>query len=415
MSTTSFQPPQTSQPHTKPHIPYNPADQIKADEEELARVVTKGIFFTVIIAASVGAGAVFGWYWEDAYNSSHPPVISDTEIREDSPSYRFINPIIFADDDKVHYPEFQAFDNSLDGYIASVEKKASIDSVSVYFRDLNSGHWTGINEDDTYDPANMLEVVVMMGYFNKASDDPSVLSEQIYYQAKPSAGTASTISTIPTQYYPPTKILSAGFYSVDQLLENMIIYCDTTAEKALAGANPDYINQVYSDFQLPRPHSADSTLAIDSADATVIDFMSARQYATLFRALYNGTYLSWNLSERAMQLLSMTRWSKGLVAGLDEGISDDTDADTNTNKNSGQAMSDPDATDNTAVAHKFGEHISQLADGTVVSRELHDCGVIYFPGKPYLLCVMTKGSDFPTLAGVISTISRIAYNYVDRR
>jgi|GEM_PF-289356 hypothetical protein len=402
MSTTSFQPPQTSQLHTKPHIPYNPADQIKADEEDLVRSVTKGIFFVVIIAASAGVGGVFGWYWEDAYNASHPPVISDTEIREDSPSYRFINPIIFADDDKVHYPEFQAFDNSLDGYIAFAEKKASIDSVSVYFRDLNSGHWTGINEDDTYDPTNMLEIVVMMGYFNKASDDPSVLSQELYYDAK-------SLATI--QYYPPAKIMPAGFYSVDQLLENMIIYCDTTAEKALTDAHPDYIHQVYSDFQLPQP---------SVADYTSIDSMSARQYATLFRALYNGTYLSWDLSERAMQLLSMTRWNKGLVAGLDEGIGDDTDRDNsavtiNTSTTSNPNVSDPDATDSTAVAHKFGEYTSQLADGTVVSRELHDCGVIYFPGKPYLLCVMTKGSDFSTLAGVISTISRIAYNYVDER
>jgi hypothetical protein len=395
---------------TKPHIPYNPADQIKADEENLARSSIKGIFCIVVITASAGVGVILGWYGEDAYNASHPPVISDTEIREDSPNYRFINPIIFADDDKIHYPEFQAFDNSLDNYIVFSEKKASVDSVSVYFRDLNSGHWTGINEDDTYDPANMLEVVVMMGYLNKASEDPSVLSEQLYYQAKPLA-----------QYYPPAKILPTGFYSVERLIENMIIYCDATAEKALAEAHPDYINQVYSDFQLPRP-----SLAVDSIDTTVTNFMSARQYATLFRALYNGTYLSWDLSERAMQLLSMTRWSKGLVAGLDEGISDDadasastnanTDTDTSTEKNaSGQTVSDPDATDSTAVAHKFGEHTSQLSDGTVVSRELHDCGVIYFPGKPYLLCVMTKGSDFPTLAGVISTISRIAYNYVDDR
>jgi hypothetical protein len=106
---------------TKPHIPYNPADQIKADEEDLARSSIKGIFCIVVITASAGVGVILGWYGEDAYNASHPPVISDTEIREDSPNYRFINPIIFADDDKIHYPEFQAFDNSLDNYIVFSE------------------------------------------------------------------------------------------------------------------------------------------------------------------------------------------------------------------------------------------------------------------------------------------------------
>lgn len=143
--------------------------------------------------------------------------------------------------------------------------------------------------------------------------------------------------------------------------------------------------------------------------------MSARQYATLFRALYNGNYLSWNLSERAMQLLSLTRWNDGLVAGLHEGVSDDSDTGASTTADAlgTNTISDPDATDSTAVAHKFGEYTSQLTDGTVVSRELHDCGVVYFPGKPYLLCIMTKGNDFRAQAGVISTISRLTYNYVD--
>jgi hypothetical protein len=389
---------------SQPHVPYNPADQIKADEEELVRDAVKGIFFAVVIVASAGVGAALGWYGEDSYRNAHPPIISDTEIREDSPNYRFINPIIFADDDKIHYPEFQAFDNTLDGYIASVEKKASIDSVSVYFRDLNSGHWTGVNEDDTYEPANMLEVVVMMGYLKEAGEDPSILSEQIYYDSRSSSPATST------QYYPPTKILPAGFYSVEQLIEHMIICSDPTAEKAMAVANPSYIARVYKDFELSQPDAgSESGISYDDyvSNDSVSTKMSTRQYSTFLRALYNGTYLSWDLSERAMQLLSMNRWNEGLVTGLDEGIGDDEVATSSIN--------DPDATDMTAVAHQFGEYTSQLSDGTLVSRELHDCGVVYFPGKPYLVCVMTKGNDFPTQAGVISTISRLTYNYVDGR
>lgn len=375
-----------SKAESRSRIPYDPAAQIRADEEELTKDALSGIFFAVIIAASAGVGSVLGWYADDVYRAGHPPVISDTEVREDSPDYRFINPIIFADDNKMQYPEFGSLDESLDSYIVSAEEKVSIDSVSVYFRDLNSGHWTGINEDDAYDPAGMTEVITMMGYFKKAEENPGILLQQIYYEP-------GQIST-----------LSAGFYSVNQLLENMIIYSDSVAEKALVTANPQYISEVYQAFQL-----------LQSSP----DLISARQYSTLFRALYNGTYLSWALSERAMQLLSLTHWNDGLVAGLHEGIADDPDidADVSTIASSSDAGSttDPDATDSTAVSHKFGEYTDRLSDGSIISRELHDCGVIYFPGKPYLLCVMTKGSNFQAQAGVISTISRLTYNYMDGR
>jgi len=28
--------------------------------------------------------------------------------------------------------------------------------------------------------------------------------------------------------------------------------------------------------------------------------------------------------------------------------------------------------------------------------QLHDCGIVYYPETPYLLCVMTKGWNFET-------------------
>ena len=47
-------------------------------------------------------------------------------------------------------------------------------------------------------------------------------------------------------------------------------------------------------------------------------------------------------------------------------------------------------------------------------NELHDCGIIYYPNHPYFLCVMTKGADFPVLAGVIREVSQTAWEEVAR-
>ena len=46
--------------------------------------------------------------------------------------------------------------------------------------------------------------------------------------------------------------------------------------------------------------------------------------------------------------------------------------------------------------------------------DFHDCGIVYLPPphKPYVLCVMSKGSTREEADRVISTISRQVYNFL---
>jgi beta-lactamase class A len=106
--------------------------------------------------------------------------------------------------------------------------------------------------------------------------------------------------------------------------------------------------------------------------------MDVKTYSSFFRILYNGTYLSQDNSERLLTVLSRSAFSQGLSAGLPQDIT---------------------------VAHKFGE--ADSPDGT---KQLHDCGIVYKPRQPYLICVMTKGNNFPALAKVIGHISETVYN-----
>jgi len=60
------------------------------------------------------------------------------------------------------------------------------------------------------------------------------------------------------------------------------------------------------------------------------------------------------------------------------------------------------------VSHKFGE-------GGVMGgeRQLQDCGIVYYPGRPYLLCVMAKGTKLENLEKFIKAVSRLVYYSVD--
>lgn len=177
------------------------------------------------------------------------------------------------------------------------------------------------------------------------------------------------------QYYPANDGMAIGAYSVQDLFKSMIMYSDNGSDLALLsdnGIKNEYIS-VYNIFRLPLASSSDQ------------DFMSAKSYSVVWRTLYNSTLLSDDDSNQALQLLSESTFKDGLVAGMPAGVT---------------------------VSHKFGEFTDDAPSGIVINRELHDCGIIYYPGHPYLLCVMSRGSDFPSLAQVIAGASKIVYDYV---
>lgn len=320
-------------------------------------------FLLGITVIAIGfVGALIGIHIE---SKKIPP--APTEVRENSLSYEYINPLLFERTSKEFYAdEFKPLVDSLTSYIKDAESDNEPSDISVYFRDLNSGDWTGVNENDTYEPASMLKVVVMMAILKTEQTNPSLGSKLLFYTNSDDSG----------QNYKPTDNLTPGMYDVDTLMKAMIIDSDNGAAAALLSNSTiaDAFQTAYTAFRLP-----------SIPTATTTDYMSARSYSAVFRSLYNSTYLSDQSSERALNLLSQTTFNKGIVAGLPL---------------------------NTVSSHKFGEYEHTLPDGTLDIPELHDCGIVYYPAHPYLICIMAKGDDFPSLEQALSGVSKIIYNYV---
>jgi hypothetical protein len=111
------------------------------------------------------------------------------------------------------------------------------------------------------------------------------------------------------------------------------------------------------------------------------DVLNTHEYATFYRVLYNASYLNKDDSNKILELLSQTDFKYGISSGVPENI---------------------------PISHKFGEH----SDANY--KQLHDCGIIYYPKNPYILCVMTRGSNFDDLKDVIRTISKSVYEHVDK-
>jgi beta-lactamase class A len=148
----------------------------------------------------------------------------------------------------------------------------------------------------------------------------------------------------------------------------MIVQSDNNAFTLLARVvDPAELDRVYALLRMQNPRATGD-------DA----FLSVQTYASFFRVLYNATYLSKEASEWALATLARSEFRAGLVAGVPSAV---------------------------PVAHKFGEK----SDPKAGVMQLHDCGIIYYPSHPYLLCVMSQGPSFEFLDDVIVAVSRLVY------
>jgi hypothetical protein len=305
-------------------------------------------------------GGIAGFF----IHNNTPDILKPMILRENSDQYKFINPVlVFTIGDKENFPEYKPLESKIQTYINNQIATGKATNVSVYFRNLIDETWTGLNEDDQYAPSSMLKVAVLIAYLKLSeTTDPSILSKEVYYQAKVDPG----------QYFKPKNPLPTGVYTNAALLKNMIDESDNVSVVTLIDNQKETVTNVYKDLHLPLPKSIDD-----------IDFMSTRLYSRLFRVLYNGTYLSKDLSEKALAILSGTDFSVGMIGGLPK---------------------------STTIAHKFGERtVYNSETGEFIERQLHDCGIVYAPHDPYFLCVMTRGKNFEDLESVISGVSDLVY------
>ncbi len=327
------------------------------------RILQKTI---VIPLLTFGAGFFLGW---GVMQHIVPPTgtITDKGVRLQG-KYDLVSPVLLCSTtegkDLGPYRDLQ---NKLTSTVAASEKNGAVSNVSIYFRDFK-GAWLDINDAEQYSPASLLKVPLMIAYFKEAEDNPSLLSQKFTYSGTVDDNKAESLKS-------PSDLLP-GSYTVEQLIHAMIAYSDNNATSILfKNVDQNFLTEVYTDLGLN----------LKPNDPAAAENITAKQYAYFFRILYNATYLTPEDSEKALEILTAVDFPQGLSSAVPAGIK---------------------------VANKFGERTFYTPQGTLLSRELHDCGIIYGPDKPYLLCIMTRGGDFDQLASVIQKIGKIVYDEV---
>lgn len=259
--------------------------------------------------------------------------------------------------------ELVSFKQHMEGFIKEETKANIIKSSAVYFKDLNNCSWFSINEREKFSPGSLLKVPLLTGYLKKVETDTQLLKKKVQF--------VRDEEFVDSQHIKPVKEIEKGkTYTIEDLLYRAIVYSDNKAARQLFYL--DNGTSFFKAFNNILPHH---NIKLEQHIS-----INVRDYAEFFTALYNASYLNRDMADVALKWLAEIDFKKGLVAGIPA---------------------------NVRIAHKFGER------GTGQDVEFHDCGIIYYPQHPYLLCAMAKGENEENLIKNIKEISGLTYQYVE--
>lgn len=322
----------------------------------------------VVFAAGAASGALLAALvaWS-AWPTTTVLPLRQSDIADED--YTYIDPLLGLQNlNEEAAEEFAWLEGDIAGYIQSEVRAGRADTVSVKVRDLQSSTGFTLNPAERYAPASLLKVPTMMTYFKLAEQTPGLLERRLVYD-----GARDPLMP----YFKPTLQLVAGkSYTTLELIERMIQHSDNDALRVLQ-----------KNFNAIGAPNAYKDLARDLGVRDIYvpdDFLTIQGYALFWRVLYNATYLNREHSEQALAILADTAFTQGIKAGVPADVT---------------------------VAQKFGEYgMLRREDNAIIKGELHDCGIVYLPRHPYLLCVMTKGKNMEALSTIITEISERVYN-----
>ena len=288
-----------------------------------------------------------------------PPV-----IRYALSGYHLVNPLLINDASE-ESKDLLYIKSKIELIISQKKEAGEITTASVYLRLLKSSTWMSINDQDNYYPASLMKVPFMMVHLHTSEKIPGYLNRELYLDKQ-------IASRIPLQTFEDHIIEPGKSYKIGYLLQRMIVNSDNAATYLLlANLDAAEFKKLFIDLRLPEPDVNNPKYEITTSG-----------YSRFFRTLYNATYLSKENSEFALNLLSQTEFKEGIIKPIPEGVT---------------------------VAHKFGQSGVTNPDGSIDSQ-LHEAGIFYYKGNPYLLTVMTKGTHLNLLPKSLSDISAEVLN-----
>lgn len=232
------------------------------------------------------------------------------------------------------------------------EKKLDI---SIYFEYLPTGANISINKDAEFWPASLLKVPVAMAVAKKVEKGEWKWTNELVL-----------LNTDKDELFGDLYKNPIGTrFTIEKLLEEMLARSDNTAKRIFVrNIEPEDLKNIYEHLGLSKLFSEEGKIG-------------AKRYSILLRSLYNSSYLSDQNSEKILSILTRTAFNDFLALAFPPDIK---------------------------FAHKIG-----------IEREekvFLDSGIVYIPGRPYILTAMIANTDELSAKNKMKDISEKVYNYV---
>jgi len=293
---------------------------------------------------------------------------NDMSFKKCSEQYPFVSDELDCGTINEKIEQVENLDEAVEKIINSYEQSGRISRASVFYRDLKSRRWFGVNENVNFYPASLAKLPIAMMVYKSSEVNKKILDAELQI-------TDDDTSLNEGQHYKPQKSLEAGkSYPVKELLHSMLTYSDNAPVNPLLESSKLFHNSIFSDLGVYYPAESDK----EEGQWNI----TTKNYANLFRSLYNSSYLKPQYSNEILSYLSESTFEKGIRLGVDK---------------------------NVKIANKYGESsYAEETDGKTLTV-LNDCGIIYKQENPYILCIMTLGENYENLEKLIGEISREVY------
>lgn len=263
--------------------------------------------------------------------------------------------------------ELLPFQDRVNELAASSVKNGEATAVFFYFRDLSGTSWFGSGEHEPFPPGSQLKVPLMIAYFKWAESNPRVLRTTLTYSAPEALNEGK-------QGLQEKALKPGDAYSVNNLIFRMITVDDGGAYALLRANLPaGRLEKIYKDL-----------------DVRYEDSLSLKACAAFYRALFNASYLSEEMSEKALRYLYKSASKEGMIKSLPPNID---------------------------MAGLYGERTIAAAGSDDEQEQyfIHEFGIIYQPNRPFLLGVTVRGHEVDRMKNVLREITRLIHQEVDRQ
>jgi beta-lactamase class A len=224
-----------------------------------------------------------------------------------------------------------------------------------FFEYLPTGVTIGVNEKDEFSAASLLKVPVVMAYY---------LQQETEGKSHDSEAVILTKKMLHVDYGSLWKRGEGAKVTLGEAVEYALKESDNTAvEVIISKTNYKYFQEVYDG------------LDVDSKEVREIPVITLKNYSSILKALFFASVVNKEHSEKILSLLTESIYKDKLPSGVSENIK---------------------------VAHKIG-----VADNQLYT----DCGIVYVPRRPYLLCLFSV-SDENMARDRMEKISKTVYDFV---